>query len=119
LVVVLGAGGDRDPEKREQMGRAGAQIADIVIVTDDNPRSEDPAVIRAAIVSGARGVGTAEVIEIGPREDAIRHALVMCRSGDTVMILGKGAESVQEIAGARIPFDDREAARHIARDLTS
>lgn len=119
LVVVLGAGGDRDPEKREQMGRAGAQIADIVIVTDDNPRSEDPALIRAAIVAGARGVGTAEVIEIGPREDAIRHALVMCRSGDTVMILGKGAESAQEIAGARIPFDDREVARHIARDLTS
>lgn len=119
LLVVVGAGGDRDSEKRGAMGRVSADIADIVIVTDDNPRSEDPTAIRSAVAAGAREAGTAEVIEIAPREDAIRHALVSCQAGDAVMVLGKGAETVQEVADARIPFDDREVVRRISREITS
>lgn len=119
LLVVLGAGGNRDSEKRGAMGHVSAQIADIVIVTDDNPRSEDPAEIRSAVTAGAHAVGSAEVVEIASREDAIRYALMTCRSGDAVMVLGKGAETVQEIDGARIPFDDREVVRRIAREITS
>jgi UDP-N-acetylmuramoyl-L-alanyl-D-glutamate--2,6-diaminopimelate ligase len=118
LMVVLGAGGDRDTEKRGAMGRVSASIADVVIVTDDNPRSEDPGAIRASVAAGARDVGSANVIEIASREEAIRHALMSCQPGDAVMLLGKGAETSQEIAGERIPFDDREVARRIARDLT-
>ena len=119
LIAVLGAGGDRDPQKRGSMGRVSAQIADLVIVTDDNPRSEDPGAIRAAVLEGAHRVGEAEVIEIPHREDAIRYAITSCRPGDTVMILGKGAETVQELARGRVPFDDREVARRIAREATS
>jgi UDP-N-acetylmuramoyl-L-alanyl-D-glutamate--2,6-diaminopimelate ligase len=117
--VVVGAGGDRDSEKRGAMGRVTADVADIVVVTDDNPRSEDPAAIRSAVAAGAREVDSAEVIEITPREDAIRHALMSCRAGDAVMVLGKGAETVQEVADARIPFDDREVVRRISREITS
>jgi UDP-N-acetylmuramoyl-L-alanyl-D-glutamate--2,6-diaminopimelate ligase len=119
LLVVVGAGGDRDSEKRGAMGRVTADVADIVVVTDDNPRSEDPAAIRSAVAAGAREVDSAEVIEITPREDAIRHALMSCRAGDAVMVLGKGAETVQEVADARIPFDDREVVRRISREITS
>lgn len=119
LVVVIGAGGDRDSDKRGAMGRVSADIADLVIVTDDNPRSEDPGVIRAAVATGARDAGSADVIEITPREDAIRHALMFCQPGDAVILLGKGAETIQEIADVRIPFDDREVARRIARELAT
>jgi UDP-N-acetylmuramoyl-L-alanyl-D-glutamate--2,6-diaminopimelate ligase len=104
--VVFGAGGDRDPGKREAMGRTAAELADLVIVTDDNPRGEDPATIRAAIVAGTRD-GSAQVVEIGDRRDAIRHAVAWARGGDVVVIAGKGHETGQTAAGQTRPFDDR------------
>jgi UDP-N-acetylmuramoyl-L-alanyl-D-glutamate--2,6-diaminopimelate ligase len=114
LVVVLGAGGDRDSGKRPFMGEIAARGADVLIVTDDNPRSEDPAVIRAAILDGARG-GSAEVVEIGDRRAAIAEAVRRAGSGDVVLIAGKGHESGQEIDGVLHPFDDRVVAREELR----
>ncbi|WP_431236411.1 UDP-N-acetylmuramoyl-L-alanyl-D-glutamate--2,6-diaminopimelate ligase [Mycolicibacterium aichiense] len=107
LAVVFGAGGDRDPGKREPMGRIASELADLVIVTDDNPRNEDPATIRAAIMTGARRADGADVVEIGDRRAAIRHAVGWARSGDVVVIAGKGHEKGQTAAGQTRPFDDR------------
>ncbi len=106
LTVVLGAGGDRDPGKRALMGRSAAALADLVVVTDDNPRTEDPAAIRAALVAGAAD-GPAEVVEVGGRRAAIREALRRAGPGDIVLVAGKGHESGQEVAGVVHPFDDR------------
>ena len=92
LIVVLGAGGDRDPGKRPFMGEIAAGAADLLVVTDDNPRSEDPAAIRAAILDGT-GAGTAEVLEIGDRRAAIAEAVRRAGPGDIVLIAGKGHES--------------------------
>ena len=116
LIVVLGAGGDRDPGKREAMGAAAAAHADLVFVTDDNPRAEDPATIRAAVLDGAaayqRATGSpAQLREIGDRAAAIREAVAAAGTGDTVVVLGKGHESGQEIAGVVHPFDDRAHVR--------
>ncbi len=111
LVAVLGAGGDRDPGKRRAMGAAAATCADVVLVTDDNPRSEDPAAIRAEVLAGARSVttGTAtDVREVGDRAAAIRAAIALAGPADTVAVLGKGHESGQEVHGTVHPFDDRE-----------
>lgn len=105
-IAVVGAGGDRDKGKREAMGAAAAAGADVVIVTDDNPRSEDPAVIRAAVLAGARSVGGREVVEADDRRAAIALALRTARVGDWVAILGKGHERGQEIDGVVTPFDD-------------
>jgi UDP-N-acetylmuramoyl-L-alanyl-D-glutamate--2,6-diaminopimelate ligase len=115
LVVVLGAGGDRDPGKRGAMGAAAAAHADLVVVTDDNPRSEDPAAIRAAVLAGARDVAAtsgAQVREVADRARAVDVA-VEATSGpaDTVLVAGKGHEQGQEVAGALYPFDDREVLR--------
>ncbi len=112
LVLVIGAGGDRDTGKRPLMGEIGARLADVLVVTDDNPRSEDPAGIRRAVLAGAAGVTRgAEVLEIGDRRTAIREAIEMARTGDTVVIAGKGHETGQEIAGTVHPFDDRDEVR--------
>ena len=111
LVVVLGAGGDRDPGKRPIMGELAARLADVLVVTDDNPRQEDPAEIRAALLSGARTVAEderAELHEEGDRRLAIRLAVAMARPGDTVVVAGKGHETGQEVAGTVHPFDDRD-----------
>ncbi len=110
LVVVLGAGGDRDPDKRPAMGAAAARAADVVVVTDDNPRSEDPAAIRAALLAGARGAASAEVtvLEVGDRRDAIREGVRQSAApGDVLLVAGKGHEPGQEVAGVVHPFDDR------------
>ena len=108
IAVVLGAGGDRDTEKRPLMGAAAARGADLVVITDDNPRSEDPAAIRAAVVAGARGVdGDVEVREVGDRRAAIAAAVDWAAPGDVVLVAGKGHETGQEIAGVKHPFDDR------------
>ncbi len=104
--VVIGAGGDRDVSKRPLMGEVSAKLADLVIVTDDNPRSEDPAAIRAAVLSGA--TGNAEVREIGDRAQAIAAVVNWAQPGDVVLIAGKGHETGQEIAGVKHPFDDRD-----------
>jgi UDP-N-acetylmuramoyl-L-alanyl-D-glutamate--2,6-diaminopimelate ligase len=106
LAVVFGAGGDRDPGKRAPMGRVAAELADLVIVTDDNPRSEDPEAIRREIVAGAAEQG-AQVIEIGDRREAIRHAVAWAQPGDVVVIAGKGHETGQSRGGQTRPFDDR------------
>jgi UDP-N-acetylmuramoyl-L-alanyl-D-glutamate--2,6-diaminopimelate ligase len=111
LVLVVGAGGDRDTGKRPLMGAIGARLADVLVVTDDNPRSEDAATIRAALLAGAAEVPTgerAEVVEIGSRHDAIRHAIALAGEGDTVLVAGKGHETGQEVAGVVHPFDDRD-----------
>jgi UDP-N-acetylmuramoyl-L-alanyl-D-glutamate--2,6-diaminopimelate ligase len=111
LAVVVGAGGDRDAGKRPLMGATAARGAELVIITDDNPRSEDPAAIRAAIGAGALGMAESErgeVTEIGDRAAAIAAAVEWARSGDVVLVAGKGHETGQEIAGVKYPFDDRE-----------
>ncbi|WP_432211706.1 UDP-N-acetylmuramoyl-L-alanyl-D-glutamate--2,6-diaminopimelate ligase [Gordonia aichiensis] len=109
IAVVLGAGGDRDTEKRPLMGAAAARGADLVIVTDDNPRSERPADIRAAVLAGARQVREGgEIREIGDRREAIAAALEWAGPGDVVLVAGKGHETGQEIDGVKHPFDDRE-----------
>jgi UDP-N-acetylmuramoyl-L-alanyl-D-glutamate--2,6-diaminopimelate ligase len=116
LLVVLGAGGDRDPGKRPVMGEIAARDADVLIVTDDNPRTEDPATIRRAILDGTTG-GRAEVVEIGDRRSAIAEALSRAGAGDVVLIAGKGHESGQEVHGVLHPFDDRVVAHEELRIL--
>ncbi|WP_370287529.1 UDP-N-acetylmuramoyl-L-alanyl-D-glutamate--2,6-diaminopimelate ligase [Nocardioides sp.] len=110
LVVVIGAGGDRDRGKRPLMGRLAAALADEVVVTDDNPRSEDPASIRAEVLAGAAD-GPAVVREEGDRERAITGAILGAAPDDVVLVAGKGHETGQEVAGTVHPFDDREVAR--------
>ncbi|BBX02122.1 UDP-N-acetylmuramoyl-L-alanyl-D-glutamate--2,6-diaminopimelate ligase [Mycolicibacterium moriokaense] len=107
LAVVFGAGGNRDAGKREPMGRVAAELADLVVVTDDNPRDEDPAAIRAAIVAGAADTA-AEVVEIGDRREAIDYAVGWAQHGDTVLVAGKGHEPGQTSRGVTRPFDDRD-----------
>lgn len=109
VVVVVGAGGDRDTLKRPMMGEIAARLADVVVVTDDNPRTEDPAAIRAAVLEGARG-GPAEVLEVGDRRRAIREAVRRARPGDVVLVAGKGHETGQTVQGVVHPFDDRVVA---------
>ena len=104
LVVVFGAGGDRDQGKRPLMGEIAADKADVVIVTDDNPRSEDSAAIRAAILAAAPGA-----TEIGDRAQAIRHAIAALAPGDALVIAGKGHESGQIVGDRTLPFSDHEA----------
>jgi len=116
LAVVFGAGGERDPGKRRPMGQVAAELADLVVVTDDNPRSEDPAEIRREIVAGAAG-GAAEVVEIADRREAIRYAVAWARSGDVVLIAGKGHETGQTAGGTTRPFDDRVELAEALRDL--
>jgi UDP-N-acetylmuramoyl-L-alanyl-D-glutamate--2,6-diaminopimelate ligase len=110
LIVVIGAGGDRDMGKRPVMGEIAARLADVLIVTDDNPRTEDPAAIRAEVLAGATG-GTADIREVGDRRTAIRTALALADTGDIVLVAGKGHERGQEIQGVVHPFDDRDVVR--------
>jgi UDP-N-acetylmuramoyl-L-alanyl-D-glutamate--2,6-diaminopimelate ligase len=111
LIIVIGAGGERDAGKRPLMGRLAAELADTVIVTDDNPRGEDPAAIRSAVLRGTReATERPEILEFGDRRDAIAAALACAGEGDTVLIAGKGHESGQEIGDQTVPFDDRAVA---------
>src|ERR1700758_3489837 len=108
LAVVFGAGGERDPGKRRPMGEIAAELADLVVVTDDNPRGEDPAAIRREILAGAaEGRGVAQVVEIADRRAAIRHAVAWAGPGDVVLIAGKGHETGQRSGDQTRPFDDR------------
>jgi len=106
LICVIGAGGDRDTGKRPLMGRAAAEGSDLVVVTDDNPRTEDPAAIRADVLRGAAD-GRAEVVEVAGRRAAIAEAVGQAGPGDVIAVLGKGHERGQEVAGQVHPFDDR------------
>lgn len=111
LIVVFGAGGDRDVTKRPLMGKAAATLADVAIVTDDNPRSEDPAAIRAAILAAAPGAR-----EIGDRRAAIAAGVEMLGPGDVLVVAGKGHERGQTVAGVVHPFDDvEETARALGQ----
>ncbi|PFG19382.1 UDP-N-acetylmuramoyl-L-alanyl-D-glutamate--2,6-diaminopimelate ligase [Serinibacter salmoneus] len=117
LWVVFGATGDRDPSKREEMGRTAAREADVVVVTDDDPHGEDAARIRAAVLRGARGEAesdaarAAQVLEIAPRAAAIEHAVIQAAPEDTVLIAGRGHETIQEVAGVDLDLDDRHEVR--------
>jgi len=113
--VVFGAGGDRDAGKRPLMGAIAVEKADRVIVTDDNPRSENAAAIRAAILRAAPGAG-----EIGDRDEAIRRAVADLKPGDVLLIAGKGHETGQIIGRNTVPFSDHEAvARALATAATA
>jgi UDP-N-acetylmuramoyl-L-alanyl-D-glutamate--2,6-diaminopimelate ligase len=114
VLVVLGCGGDRDAEKRPVMGEVAARDADVLVITDDNPRSESPTAIRAAMMGGARRVGPgarAEVLDEADRRAAIGLAAGRAGPGDVVLVLGKGHEQGQEAAGVITPFDDRVELR--------
>ena len=111
VIVVFGCGGDRDRGKRPIMGEIATRLADVTIVTDDNPRSEVPADIRAAILAAAPGA-----IEIGDRHKAIREAVAMLQAGDTLIVAGKGHEHGQTIGSETLPFSDHEEVRLALRE---
>ncbi|MEE1618798.1 UDP-N-acetylmuramoyl-L-alanyl-D-glutamate--2,6-diaminopimelate ligase [Brachybacterium sp. J153] len=111
LIAVMGAGGDRDRTKRPAMGEVAARLADVVIVTDDNPRSEDPAAIRREVRSGIPAGASAQVHEVDGRAAAIALAARIADVADTILVAGKGAETGQTIGGIVHPFDDREQLR--------
>jgi UDP-N-acetylmuramoyl-L-alanyl-D-glutamate--2,6-diaminopimelate ligase len=113
VICVIGAGGDRDRAKRPVMGRLASQLADVTIVTSDNPRSEDPEAIAAEIVAGADGEVELEL----DRAAAIARAIELAEPGDVVVVAGKGAEPGQELADRTVPFDDREAAKEALKAL--
>ncbi len=124
VLVVLGCGGDRDPAKRRPMGAAAARGADVVVVTDDNPRTEDPAAIRAEVLAGAlaevRGRGAdAEVVDGGDRRSAIALALRSAAAGDVVAVLGKGHEPGQDIGGQVHPFSDADVLRQAWQEVSA
>ena len=108
LLCVFGCAGRRDPGKRPQMGRIAGELADVVIVTDDNPRSEDAAKIRKQVLAG---VMAKTPIEIADREEAIFAAADMMQTGDVLVLAGKGHEQGQIVGATTIPFNDAEEAR--------
>jgi UDP-N-acetylmuramoyl-L-alanyl-D-glutamate--2,6-diaminopimelate ligase len=105
VVCLFGCGGDRDRGKRPEMGAVATGLADVVVLTSDNPRSEDPGVIIDQVRSGM--VGHAEVVVEPDRAEAIRVAVGLARPGDVVLLAGKGHETTQDSGGALVPFDDR------------
>ena len=109
LITVFGAGGDRDKGRRPEMGKIAVELSDHVIVTDDNPRSEDPAAIRAEIMAGATGADN-----VADRRAAIAKAVEMAGAQDIVLLAGKGHEQGQIVGDRVIPFDDVEVARECA-----
>jgi len=122
LIVVLGCGGDRDRAKRPLMGAAAARLADVAVLTSDNPRSEDPYTILAAMLDGAMGVAAeqrGEVIVELDRKTAIQVAVSQARAGDVVVVAGKGHEQGQEVGGVVYPFDDRIVLRAELAGLTN
>ena len=113
VLCVFGCGGDRDREKRPLMGRLASGLADVAIVTTDNPRSEDPLAIIDEVLTGTTGE-----VEVEPdRREAIARAIEAARDGDVVLIAGRGAEPAQEVAGRKLPFDDRDVAREALRRI--
>ena len=116
VITVIGCGGDRDSLKRPLMGKVAAQLSDVVIITDDNPRSEDPATIRKSVVDGTKN-GSAQVFEVSDRREAISQALKLAEPGDVIAVLGKGHETGQEISGKVLPFDDRVVVREESKNV--
>ncbi|HYP45741.1 MAG TPA: UDP-N-acetylmuramoyl-L-alanyl-D-glutamate--2,6-diaminopimelate ligase [Propionibacteriaceae bacterium] len=121
-IAVLGAGGDRDPDKRGPIGAAAAAHADVVVVTDDNPRTEDPAAIRSQVLQGAHGASVTGrptmVLDGGDRRAAIRRGLELAGPADVLVVLGKGHETGQQVGDTVLAFDDVEVLRHEWADLT-
>ncbi len=117
LIVVFGCGGDRDPSKREKMGQVAGELADLIFVTSDNPRSEDPLSIMAQIEKGILKNGIKKYFLEPDRRLAIRKALQVARKGDIVLVAGKGHENYQEIAGKTIPFNDSLVIRELISEL--
>jgi UDP-N-acetylmuramoyl-L-alanyl-D-glutamate--2,6-diaminopimelate ligase len=115
LIVVFGCGGDRDPGKRAPMGEVVGQLADVPIVTSDNPRSEDPLAIVAAVMAGVRASGNPNAQAIPDRREAIAAALALADEGSLVLVAGKGHETEQILATSTIPFDDRAVVRELAK----
>jgi UDP-N-acetylmuramoyl-L-alanyl-D-glutamate--2,6-diaminopimelate ligase len=114
LIAVFGSAGERDPTKRPAMGRVGAELADLTVVTDEDPRLEDPRAINEAIADGARAAGAVDgesLMVIDDRREAISHAIGLAREGDVVLLAGKGHETSIFYGGAKLPWDDREVAR--------
>jgi UDP-N-acetylmuramoyl-L-alanyl-D-glutamate--2,6-diaminopimelate ligase len=109
LITVFGAGGDRDQGKRAEMGAVAARLSDFVIITDDNPRSEDPAAIRRDILAGAP-----DAVEVAGRREAIAAAIAEAREGDIILLAGKGHEQGQIVGDRVLPFDDVQVARECA-----
>ncbi len=116
LIVVFGCGGDRDRTKRPMMGEVAGNLSDSVVLTSDNPRSEDPILIMNDVMVGLQKSGRAYLAEVD-REVAIRKALEQAREGDTVLIAGKGHETTQVLRDRTLPFDDRQAARNVLREM--
>ncbi len=114
LIVVFGAGGDKDRGKRDPMGEVVGRLADVPIVTSDNPRSEDPQAIIEAVMVGVRRSGNPRALPIPDRREAIAAALAMADARCLVLIAGKGHEATQTFADREIPFDDRQVARELA-----
>ena len=110
LIVVFGCGGDRDPGKRPEMGAIAGRMADKIVVTSDNPRSEEPEAIIDEILSGTKD-SSARINRIAHRDEAILAAIAAATERDTVLIAGKGHEPYQEVAGVRQPFSDSDHAR--------
>jgi len=110
LIVVTGSAGERDKGKRPAMGATVGRLADVGIITDDDPHDEDPGVIRAGVLSGAKG-HSAQIEEIADRRLAIREAILRAHPDDTILLAGRGHETIQEVAGQKIELDDRVEAR--------
>jgi UDP-N-acetylmuramoyl-L-alanyl-D-glutamate--2,6-diaminopimelate ligase len=119
LIIVFGCGGDRDAGKRPIMGEVAARLADVAIVTDDNPRSEEPAAIRRAILAGARAVAGADLREIGDRAKAIAAGVAMLVPGDVLLVAGKGHETGQILGDRTLPFSDQQEVRAALKEFAA
>jgi UDP-N-acetylmuramoyl-L-alanyl-D-glutamate--2,6-diaminopimelate ligase len=114
LITIIGAGGNRDKEKRPKMGSAVEKYSDLMIVTDDNPRDENPVEIRASVMSGIKDKES--ILEIGNRKEAIQKAISIATDLDTIAVLGKGHENYQEIKGEVFPFSDYDVTKNFMED---
>jgi UDP-N-acetylmuramoyl-L-alanyl-D-glutamate--2,6-diaminopimelate ligase len=108
IITLTGAGGDRDPAKRRIMGKIGVSLSDTLILTSDNPRTEDPLSIIAQMAADLTETDRAKTLEIPDRRQAIRTAVKLARRGDIILLAGKGHEKYQDINGVKHPFDDKE-----------
>ena len=118
LIVVVGATGDRDPAKRGELGRYAASIADIVVVTDESPGTEDPAAIRAAVLAGARASTSARVVEVADRLAAFEYASALARAGDTVVVTGRGSDTRRQYGSHTSMFDDHAELYSVLRAMS-
>lgn len=116
LIMVCGTSGNRDASKRPLMGRAAAELADVVVITDDDPRREDPEAIRAGLLDGARSVAGATVHEVPDPSEAIRFAVSLAKEGDSIVWSGPGSQSYRDIGGVKVPYSAREHARQALRE---